>query len=60
MDFVVQGLGQKLCLVMVTWAGTAGQCYQVANARSTGYAAVAALILVAGYIGVALTRRFRI
>ena len=59
MDGVVFGFGQKLCFLLFTWAGTAGQCYYVSHARSMGYAALSGAVLITAAITFALTRRFR-
>ena len=50
-------LGQTVCLALASWTG-GGSCYQ-AIAQSTGYATLSGMILVAGFLGLAATRRFR-
>ena len=52
-------LGQTVCLALAIWTGGGGSCYQVSIARSTGYATLSGMILVAGFLGLAATRRFR-
>jgi hypothetical protein len=51
-------LGQTVCLALASWTG-GGSCYQVSIAQSTGYATLSGMILVAGFLGLAATRRFR-
>ena len=51
-------LGQTVCLALASWTGC-GSCYQVSIAQSTGYATLSGMILVAGFLGLAATRRFR-